>query len=848
MKSFSIYLCALLLVVSLGIAAAAADRVPPTKGEMTPNLGIAEGKADVPHGTGKVILDAWCIGQEPPDTWLGNAGYTGVAGAQRLGDAPGPQNCTAVGFNQYWCDASWPDEFLVHFWLDENADGIPDGNGGGGAYWTSPFPIVAPVCYEYVWYDIGDVWGVADVYIPSGTFYLGFSIPTYGYIYSGWDYDATPADWAWWWNTTEWGNIQSQGYSGAWTQCADLSPAVAQNVGVKRIDEPGPMVGESFTPVVTIANAGTEPTAEDVYVTVTITPGGYDVTRGPYNLDVNEELTITDFTPFSTAPCGKYTIQACVSMVGDEAPADDCKSTTTMVCDYMNDFEDAGCFIPFGSWGWGDIAGGPGKGHSGTKAWATNPTGNYNPNACDSLIADFIAVGDDPMLIWWDWRYIESYYDGYAVYMSVNGGPRSLVTPTPGYSQTYCYASCWICGSSIYNGTGDWRTVKLDLTGINEGDEISLAFIFASDASVQYWGAALDDFCGNCLILAPPKVDVDIDDDYANLTANTMTLYAPESRCGFVSVALGSFVVVNPDQTNNVDYWDGPGKVDFDELNFESTDLSNFYKCDKPIKGSDVTFSAIDGLDLGQAKLVVLGVMMPHDIENGEGDKESKVYRGTVKATAKAMGACGEGEDFDEFTLKVKGVDSWTWHHKHHHHGCMMGEWGDEGVTFSWGEIDFAESFNIYRDDGTGNFVKLNDSPLSDNTDFTDSDVTESRAYEYKFGMVLPNGEEVTFGPMTAVHTRGPVVASLMPNVPNPMTAETEIRYNIASDAPVTLAVYDITGAVVKTLVSESMKAGQYSVTWNATDEAGRRVANGVYFYRLSAGDFAQSRKLVVMR
>ncbi len=844
MRNFCIYFCALLLVVSLGVAVSAEERALPAKGELTPAPALLEGSVDAPHGPGKVILDAWCIGQEPPDNWLGNAGYTGVAGAQRLGDAPGPQNCTAVGFNQYWCDAGWPDEFLVHFWLDEDANGIPDGNGGGGAYWSSPFAIVAPACQTFIWYDIGDVWGVADVYIPSGTFFMGFSIPTSGWIYSGWDFDATPNNWAWWWNTTTWIHVQSgYGYAGAWTHCADLSPAVAQNVGVKRIDEPGPMVETSFDPVVTIANAGTEPTAEDVYATVTVTPGGYDETMGPYSLDVNEELTIT-FPTFYTSPCGKYTIEACVAMVGDEAPDDDCKSTTTMVCDYMNDFEDAGCFIPFGCWGWGDIAGGPGAGHSGTKAWATNPTGNYPNNACDSLLAEFVVVDDDPMLIYWDWRYIEAYWDGYAIYASVNGGPRALVTPSPAYSQSFCYASCWICGSWVYNGSGGWRPITLNFPGLTAGDELSLAFIFGSDASVQYWGAALDDFCGNCLILAPPKVDVDIDDDYANLSANTMMLYAPESKGSFVSVALGSFVVVNPDETNNVDYWDGPGKVDFDEFGFSCTDLATFHKPDAVIPGGNVSFSAVEGLGLGKAKLVVLGVTMPSKIQYGENDHESKVYRGTVKATAKAMGACGEGEDFDQFALKVKGVHSTGLGGN----GTLSGNWGENGVTFSWGNIDFAKSFNVYREDGNGNFVKLNDSPLADNSDFTDSEVIEGKSYEYKFGMVLPDGEEVTFGPMTAVRSRRPVVASLMPSVPNPMTAETEIRYSIASDAPVTLAVYDLTGAVVKTLVSESMKAGQYSVTWNATDETGRKVANGVYFYRLSAGDFAQSRKLVVMR
>jgi hypothetical protein len=135
------------------------------------------------------------------------------------------------------------------------------------------------------------------------------------------------------------------------------------------------------------------------------------------------------------------------------------------------------------------------------------------------------------------------------------------------------------------------------------------------------------------------------------------------------------------------------------------------------------------------------------------------------------------------------------------------------------------------------------------NSSFVDENVVKGGTYEYKFGIVLEDGSEAVFGPMTArPGLRKATVASLMPSVPNPMKGEASIRYSIANDTDVTLKVYDMTGALVRTLVNESVTAGEYTVTWNGTNEVGSEVANGVYFYRLSSGDFTQSRKLVVMR
>lgn len=80
-------------------------------------------------------------------------------------------------------------------------------------------------------------------------------------------------------------------------------------------------------------------------------------------------------------------------------------------------------------------------------------------------------------------------------------------------------------------------------------------------------------------------------------------------------------------------------------------------------------------------------------------------------------------------------------------------------------------------------------------------------------------------------------------NYPNPFNPTTQIQYSIPANSLVTLIIYDLLGSQVKTLVNEFQNAGKYSVDFNAAG-----LSSGVYFYRLSAGQFSETRKLLLLR
>jgi hypothetical protein len=83
---------------------------------------------------------------------------------------------------------------------------------------------------------------------------------------------------------------------------------------------------------------------------------------------------------------------------------------------------------------------------------------------------------------------------------------------------------------------------------------------------------------------------------------------------------------------------------------------------------------------------------------------------------------------------------------------------------------------------------------------------------------------------------------------PNPFNPQTTISYELAITADVELEIYDVKGARVRRLVSESMPAGRHAAVWNGEDDSGARMASGVYLARFSAGAYRDVIKLVMVK
>jgi hypothetical protein len=117
---------------------------------------------------------------------------------------------------------------------------------------------------------------------------------------------------------------------------------------------------------------------------------------------------------------------------------------------------------------------------------------------------------------------------------------------------------------------------------------------------------------------------------------------------------------------------------------------------------------------------------------------------------------------------------------------------------------------------------------------------------------LLVDLEGQSFPPLVISEVKKPISLpseySLCQNYPNPFNPETQISYDLPVAGHVTLVVYNIRGQKVRILVDKQEAAGHKSVIWNSRDEAGDKVASGIYFYRFEAGNFTETKKMLLLQ
>jgi len=181
---------------------------------------------------------------------------------------------------------------------------------------------------------------------------------------------------------------------------------------------------------------------------------------------------------------------------------------------------------------------------------------------------------------------------------------------------------------------------------------------------------------------------------------------------------------------------------------------------------------------------------------------------------------------------------------------AWMYEIGEGYLKLTWAVSSDTEEWNLYRRAGGGEYELIAGSLRSEEIgtlSFTDRMVEEGLTYTYLLEISGGGASLET----DAIEI--PVARSrLYQNHPNPFNPSTTISFTVPGDSGTkrnaSLNIYDIRGALVKTLLNEPIAGGRHEVAWNGTNNRGERVASGVYFTRLVSGGYTSVIKMILLR
>lgn len=184
---------------------------------------------------------------------------------------------------------------------------------------------------------------------------------------------------------------------------------------------------------------------------------------------------------------------------------------------------------------------------------------------------------------------------------------------------------------------------------------------------------------------------------------------------------------------------------------------------------------------------------------------------------------------------------------------AVLGESGVVTLRWTVGSLAGIDGFNLYRGTSpTGPFMRLNEDTLPPASPgcFDDGTVWPETTFWYELRALLGDGSEDVVKPSPiSVMTRGRLAARLYPARPNPFRGETILWFDVPSHVgPVSLAIYNVGGRQVASLVDGPLDRGRQCVRWDGTTPCGLPASSGVYFARLEVEGRTKTEKLVLVR
>lgn len=176
-------------------------------------------------------------------------------------------------------------------------------------------------------------------------------------------------------------------------------------------------------------------------------------------------------------------------------------------------------------------------------------------------------------------------------------------------------------------------------------------------------------------------------------------------------------------------------------------------------------------------------------------------------------------------------------------------------VTLRWSvaSLDDVDGFHVHRSESeAGPFERITTElvGLENPGVYEDRDVLPQTEYWYELWVVESSGAEycASLWPANAM-TGGRYVTRFQAFTRSPFREQTAVAFEIGEvSGPVSVTLYDVAGKLVRTLISAPLDPGRYEIAWDGKNEAGQRLASGVYFCRFDAGEVSERSSVVLLK
>ena len=182
----------------------------------------------------------------------------------------------------------------------------------------------------------------------------------------------------------------------------------------------------------------------------------------------------------------------------------------------------------------------------------------------------------------------------------------------------------------------------------------------------------------------------------------------------------------------------------------------------------------------------------------------------------------------------------------------------EDGILLNWDENNEDDFSHYVLDKDTDDSFQTGQYPsiTTTETSYLDTVYEDGQVLYYRLsavdsvGNVSDFSETLSFEVVLSVNEENmiPDVFALHQNYPNPFNPVTTLRYDLPENGLVNITIYDMLGRQVKTLINQTQDAGYRSIIWDATNDYGKPVSAGIYLYQIQAGEYMQTKKMVLLK